>query len=145
MTKEPIGFEVSHHFEKLGVWVTIPPQRDGSSPVIAGPLPYPNLVNKAPEPDGFELIRLVINFQVEADGVVVTRFNPPMILEVGLTGYDFGHQAEGESPTLAFWDEGKGRWIIFTGQQLDRREATVVAKVLIEDWGDPPVGMGRFQ
>lgn len=137
---EPVQSDVERYFEKRGVWVTIPPQVGGSGSLeIEGPLPYQDVVQKTEE---FELIRLVINFQVKSDGDIVTAFTPAMVLEVGLTAYDFGH-LEAEQPLkLAFWDEEK-EWVPFDEPEIATRGATVVAKVTVSDWGDPTVGLGR--
>ncbi len=145
MAKEIIESGAFCHFRELGVWVTIPPQGDKSLE-IEGPLAYDKLENKVSDHSGeFELIRLAINFQVKADGEIVKSFSPPMVLEVGLTDYDFGHQPDGRVPTLAFWDPKEAHWKVFADQGLDTRDATIVAKARVKDWGDPAVGVGRFQ
>jgi hypothetical protein len=144
MDKPPelVQSEVVRYFEKLGVRVRIPPQEEPyESLTIEGPEPYDEVDHKTP--DVFELIRLVINFYVKGDGQIVTQFSPEMELEVELTKHDFGHVGAEQELKLAFWDVNKKEWVLLPTPVITRREATVVAKVSILDWGDPGVGVGR--
>ena len=155
MEKDVIVSGPDRNFEGLGVLVNIPDQDDGRPVFIHGPLPYPFLVNRSPEPDRFDLIRAVVNFQVTQDsenGPVRYEFQPAMRVELKLTEYDFGHLEGEQELRLAYWDETKSKWVPFPpGENCEQSEENcaqidrdaLLATVWIRDWSDAAMAVGR--
>jgi hypothetical protein len=141
MAKESNGPDVLEaYFEIEEVRVTVPRQEE-NWPLSVHRLRFPSVEWK--QGDEFELRRPVINFEVQKeDGSVVEEFDPPLELTVGLIADDFEGLGGGD-PKLAFWNEDDKRWILFTQKKHRLEIEGFEARVWIEHWGDPGVGLGR--
>jgi hypothetical protein len=125
--------------------------------VTISPRPVPLTVIEKPLPPlssmpgnlEFTPIRLVANIavvQVENPAVTVTKFDPPIEIDVAYLAPELFEALRLTKPLkLAYWDGGA--WVVFT-QAAHQYELLspvdgAVGKVIIAEWaGDPPIAWG---
>lgn len=136
-------------FDVEGVVVTIPYQNHN---VHVYQLPsFPDDISP-PEEGGFNLIRTVINLKLAKDQGYdkrITTFDPPILLNVRYTYYDYQAAQEAEeSLKLAFWNGSE--WVIFDSKydyhlipdDPENRRLGGVGFAMISEWDDPHVAWG---
>ncbi|MEA3438876.1 MAG: hypothetical protein U9R58_01180 [Chloroflexota bacterium] len=136
-------------FDVEGVVVTIPYQYHN---MYVYQLPsFPDDISPSEE-GGFNLIRTVINLKLAKDQGLderITTFDPPILLRVRYTYYDYqAAQEAGESLKLAFWN-GKV-WVRFDSaynfhlipDDPNAHELGGVGFAMISEWDDPHVAWG---
>jgi hypothetical protein len=145
--------------ERVLVKVTLPDQPEyGTAVAVAAPFPeevVPDILAEAPQ----GIIALMTNFVVvpqdQASEIEsaeeIRQFDPPITLQVGLTGSQLETHKSGEELFLAFWDfnkpNGEAHWVLFPqeGQEMSIAEddaGDLFLSVTIQDWGDPLIGSG---
>lgn len=88
--------------------------------------------------------RPLVNFVVkDPAGKVMTRFDPPITLQVPYTQADLDRaKSKGKSLMLFFWQNGSWKPFNKSLHNFHLVEAGGYGEVSISDWGDPQIGWG---
>ena len=136
-------------YKRQQVSVVIPPELSRLQVRRVKLLP-PDIIKKTPLPEGFFLIRPVINidfYDPHSPKTPLDTFNPPVTIHVRYTQADqAAAAAKNGRLNLAYWDNDQ--WVIFTPEKhkfrlipdSDSRGGEGVVE--ISRWGDPMIVWG---